>query len=168
VIEKGIELGRMQTVRDPVKAAERDRDMLARRATAEAPEAIRFRGLGDGLFAADDPARGILSLQGVVEHGGRRGLLDQIVGDGFHLLIDGTAKGVDAPALAQAGVTVVVLGPDVHDIGGTYSRWFAELGVRALAVRPDLYVFGASTDPAALAQELLDTLRPQNSALAER
>jgi 2-polyprenyl-6-methoxyphenol hydroxylase-like FAD-dependent oxidoreductase len=169
VIEKGIQLGRLQTIRDPAQAAERDRKLLARRATAQAPESIRFPGLGEGLLAAGGPARGALSVQGVVESEGRMGLLDQVVGGGFQLLVvAGDDQGLDRTALAAAGVTVIAFGTDVRDVDGTYAHWFTELGVRAVAVRPDLYVFGAAADPAALADELLAALRPSVPALAER
>jgi 2-polyprenyl-6-methoxyphenol hydroxylase-like FAD-dependent oxidoreductase len=168
VIEKGIELGRMQTIRDPAVAAARDRELLARRASATAPESIRFPGLDGGLLGAAGPGRGSLSRQGVVEGPTGRGLLDSVVGDGFQLLVDGPADALDTTALADAGVTVVRLGVDVHDVDGTYAGWFAELGVRAIAVRPDFYVFGTSSDPAALAQELLATARPQAPALSPR
>ena len=63
---------------------------------------------------------------------------------------------------------MVRFGRDVHDVEGIYARWFAELGVHAVAVRPDLYVFGASTDPAALTEELLTTLRPSVPTLTPR
>jgi 3-(3-hydroxy-phenyl)propionate hydroxylase/flavoprotein hydroxylase len=168
VVEKGIELGRMQTIRDPERAAARDRDLLARRAGTGAPETIRFPGLDGGLLAASGPGRGSLSRQGVVESPAGRGLLDQVVGDGFQLLVDGPDDALDAAALAAAGITPVRLGVDVHDVEGTYTRWFAELGVRAIAVRPDLYVFGASRDPAALAEELLATVHPSIPALSPR
>jgi 3-(3-hydroxy-phenyl)propionate hydroxylase/flavoprotein hydroxylase len=170
VIEKGIDLGRMHTIRDPDLAAERDRTMLARRAAAEAPESIRFPGLGPGLLAAGG---GALSVQGIVDDGVRRDRLDQVVGDGFHLLVDADAlPRLDLDALAEAGVRVVAFGdqpggPVFVDVDGTYRRWFAELGATAVAVRPDLYVFGAGTDPAALAAELLAAITPI-PALAER
>jgi 2-polyprenyl-6-methoxyphenol hydroxylase-like FAD-dependent oxidoreductase len=170
VIEKGIDLGRMHTIRDPDRAAERDRTMLARRAAAEAPESIRFPGLGPGLLAAGG---GALSVQGIVDDGIRRDRLDQIVGDGFHVLVAADAlPQLDLDALADAGVRVVAFGerpggPVVVDVDGTYRRWFAELGATAVAVRPDLYVFGAGTDPAALAAELLAAVTPI-PALAER
>jgi 3-(3-hydroxy-phenyl)propionate hydroxylase len=163
VIEKGIELGRMHTIRDPDRAAERDRTMLARRAAAEAPESIRFPGLGPGLLTAGG---GALSVQGIVDDGVRRDRLDQVVGDGFHVLVDVDAlPQLDLAALADAGVQVVAFGerpggPVVVDVDGIYRAWFAELGATAVAVRPDLYVFGAGTDPAALAAELLAAVTP--------
>ncbi|MFC8448114.1 bifunctional 3-(3-hydroxy-phenyl)propionate/3-hydroxycinnamic acid hydroxylase [Kitasatospora sp. NPDC057223] len=177
VTEKGIELGRLQTLRDTARAAERDRMLLERRARSAEPEAVRLPGLVEGLFARERSAgRGQLSVQGVVDDGTRRDRLDQVVGGGFHLLAD--AGALDAlersgllDDLAGAGVLVVVPGERaaahpkaavVHDVHGTYRDWFAELGCSAVAVRPDLYVFGTAAAPDAadgLAGELLGVVR---------
>ncbi|NUP03967.1 MAG: bifunctional 3-(3-hydroxy-phenyl)propionate/3-hydroxycinnamic acid hydroxylase [Nonomuraea sp.] len=173
VTEKGIELGHRQTIRDPGRAAARDRELLARRAAARKPETIRLPGLVSGLLAqAAGPGRGQLSVQGVVDDGIRRDRLDQLVGAGFHLLVDQPLLS----RLGQADVLVALRGAGVHviapgehvfdhpfaavlrDVDGTYRRWFAELGCSAVAVRPDFYVFGtAGTADAttALAEELL-------------
>jgi 3-(3-hydroxy-phenyl)propionate hydroxylase len=169
LVEKGIELGRGQTLRDPAAAAERDKRLLAQRAAQQAPEKLRFPPLGPGFLAAESgPGRGALSPQGVVRDADRLGLLDEITGRGFRLLAtsatshalesDGTAA-----KLLTAGVSVVALSrqPDpgeVADTDGTYDQWFAELGVTAALIRPDGYVFGTARDDVAardLAGELL-------------
>ncbi|WP_410574802.1 bifunctional 3-(3-hydroxy-phenyl)propionate/3-hydroxycinnamic acid hydroxylase [Amycolatopsis sp. cmx-4-61] len=163
VIEKGVELGRAQTIRDPELAAERDRTLLARRAAAEKPESLRLPGLGDGLVV---DGGGELSVQGRVDDGTRVELLDRIVGGGFHLLVAEEALAeLDRAALDAAGIRVVAFGDRpggavVADVDGTYRRWFAELGATAIAVRPDFYVFGAGTDPKGLAGELLAAVAP--------
>src|SRR6478752_4085464 len=51
VIERGIELGREQTVRDPVIAAERDRRLIAERAACQNSAMIRLPGLTGGFLA---------------------------------------------------------------------------------------------------------------------
>ncbi len=168
VIEKGIELGRMQTVRDPRVAAERDQRLLALRAARAEPETIRFPGLAEGMLARRSaPGRGELSLQGVVDTGTARGRFDQVVGAGFALLggpseiAELAAHGLD-DKLRRAGVHVVELSPtEVADVDGTYASWFAERGWSAVVVRPDLYVFGAAGGAVRvrdLAADLLDTL----------
>jgi 2-polyprenyl-6-methoxyphenol hydroxylase-like FAD-dependent oxidoreductase len=163
VIEKGIELGRMQTIRDPERAAARDRELLARRAAAVEPDKIRFPGLGPGMLTAGG---GALSVQGIVDDGRLRGRLDQVVGAGFQLVVapaalDGLGDRLDG--LRRAGVAVAAPGrqtgpaPLVADLDGTYAAWFAELGCDAVAVRPDFYVFGTAsgTGVSALADDLL-------------
>ncbi|MGW0940549.1 bifunctional 3-(3-hydroxy-phenyl)propionate/3-hydroxycinnamic acid hydroxylase [Streptomyces sp. NPDC002666] len=179
VTEKGIQLGHLQTLRDPERTAERDRTLLARRAKSGAPEPMRFPDLTEGLFTrGTNVGRGQLSVQGVVEDGTRRDRLDQIVGGGFHLLVDEDhLAALEAERLlgdlAAAGVRVVVLGERatahptaavVRDVDGTYRAWFAELGCTAIAVRPDFYVYGTANGPAAavaLAVELLDEIHPE-------
>ena len=170
VVEKGVELGRTQTIRDPERAAERDRTLLARRTGAAAPEGFHFPGLGPGLVGCGG---GALSVQGRVDDGTRVDRLDQVVGGGFHLLVAEEAlAALDLGALAAAAVRVVAFGEQargatVIDVDGTYRRWFDKLGAAAVAVRPDLYDFGAGTDPVAVAAELLSAIAPV-PALTER
>lgn len=175
VTEKGIELGHLQTLRDPERAAERDRMLLARRAESGAPEAMRFPSLAEGLFARiSDVGRGQLSVQGMVDDGTRRDRLDQIAGGGFHLLVEEEVLAALERSrllddLDLAGVRVVAPGEHasahpramiVHDVDGTYRDLFTELGCSAVAVRPDFYLFGTASGPeatVALAHELLST-----------
>ncbi len=185
VTEKGIELGHLQTLRDPEKAAERDRTLLARRAEFGDPEPTRFPDLAEGLLTRGAEAgRGRLSVQGVVDDGTRRDRLDQIVGGGFHLLVDeGHLSALDdglLDELARAGVRVVVPGERaaehpraavVRDVDGTYGAWFAELGCSAVVIRPDFYVYGTAAGAdavAGLATELLGAIHGNATAAGER
>jgi 2-polyprenyl-6-methoxyphenol hydroxylase-like FAD-dependent oxidoreductase len=173
VIEHGIELGRAQTVRDPVIAAERDRRLIAERAAGQLPDKIRLPGLADGFFATHSgPGRGELSVQGVVDDGTGPKRLDFITCNGFHLLVTAELlaelEGAGtAAALRAASVAVVGLadqpGTDgaVVDVDGTYRHWFAEHRWIAVAVRPDFYVYGTAVDASsakALADELVNAL----------
>ena len=163
VVEKGVEMGRRQTIRDPEKAAERDRVLLAKRAAAEAPDKIRFPGLGPGMVSGS-PGAGSLSVHGLVaDADGRRGYLDEIVGPGFHLLVDAPLllPDLDTAPLEHAGVRVVPLGgaAGLADVDGTYRDWFTELGCVAVAVRPDFYVFGTAADAAAARRLVGDLFR---------
>lgn len=171
VIEKGIELGRVQTMRDPVAAAERDRALLAQRAARQAPAKLRFPGLRGGMLAsAPTSGRGELFIQAIVDDGRRRGLFDEVIGAGFALL---TAAPLDdarlRAALRHAGVRVVTLaGPDaVLDVSGAYHRWLEQHGCCAVAVRPDFYVYGCAvreSEVRALASELLADLGQEGHA----
>lgn len=182
VTEKGIELGHLQTLRDPERAAERDRTLLARRAESAGPDPMRFPDLADGLFTRNAHAgRGQLSVQGVVDNGTERDRLDQVVGDGFHLLVEEgqlatLEEGRLLDDLADAGIRVVVLSerPGKHaraaivqDVDDTYRAWLSELGCSAVVVRPDFYVYGTASGSdavAGLATELLDTIRGNRTA----
>lgn len=186
VVEKGIELGRLQTIRDPEAAAARNRELLARRAARPEQEKIRFPGLTSGFLAkASATGRGELSIQGMVGDTTRRGRFDEIAGRGFCLLVtEPLWRELDrdglVAALGAADVRVVALAPTtttdgatgiatgstvdgtvVFDIDGEYRKWFAEHDCSAVAVRPDFYVFGTAHDATAarvLARELLDVL----------
>jgi 2-polyprenyl-6-methoxyphenol hydroxylase-like FAD-dependent oxidoreductase len=173
VIERGIELGQVQTVRDPMIAAERDRRLIAQRAAGQIPAKIRLPGLTDGYLAAHPgPGRGELSVQGVVDNGTGPKRLDFIAGHGFHLLVTAELlpeleRAGTAAALRAAGVAVVGLANQsgtnsaVVDVNGTYQQWFTEEGWVAVAVRPDFYVYGTANDAncaRALADDLLNAL----------
>jgi 3-(3-hydroxy-phenyl)propionate hydroxylase len=178
VIERGIELGRVQTVRDPVIAAERDRQLIAARAAGQIPPKIRLPGLSEGFLAPHSgPGRGTLSVQGVVDDGTGPKRLDSVVGHGFHLLVSDSLSAElerrgTAAELRAVGVAVVGLanqpgtnGP-VVDVDGTYRRWFGEHGWVSVAVRPDFYVYGTAVDvPAsyALADDLVNALAAETA-----
>jgi 3-(3-hydroxy-phenyl)propionate hydroxylase/flavoprotein hydroxylase len=176
VIERGIELGRVQTVRDPVIAAERDRRLIAQRAAGHKPGRIRLPGLTAGFLAAHSgPGRGELSTQGIVDDGTGPKRFDVIAGHGFHLLVTASLvpeleRNGTAAALRAAGVAVIGLtnrpstDRTVVDTDGTYDRWFSEHGWVAVAVRPDFYIYGTAVDaPSAcsLAKELVNALAVQ-------
>jgi 3-(3-hydroxy-phenyl)propionate hydroxylase/flavoprotein hydroxylase len=159
VTERGIELGRIQTQRDPRLAGERDRRMLAARAANPGPATlVRLPGLGEGFFArCSAPGRGELCVQGFVDGGAGRDRFDAVVGFGFRLLvaaelIPGLRSGGTIAALDAVGVTTVGLGEypgtegSVVDLDGSYRRWFADHGCVAVAVRPDFYVYGTAAD----------------------
>ena len=178
VIERGIELGRVQTVRDPVIAAERDRRLIAERAAGQIPAQIRLPRLSDGFFATQTgPGRGELSVQGIVDDGTGPNLFDSFAGHGFHMLVTAAVlseleRSGTATGLRAAGVAVVGLANDpvadgcVSDVAGTYQHWFTEHRCVAVAVRPDFYVYGTAVDvPCAtvLADELINVLTVEQS-----
>lgn len=176
IIEKGVELGRVQTLRDSVAAATRDAQLLAQRARRQAPEKLTMPGLREGfLSGAARAGRGELSLQGEVSAGGRRGRFDDVVGRGFMMLL--TAPVHDAlqrtgilGSLRTAGVHVVALTAPganadtespVDDVDGSYHEWLHARDSVAVVVRPDFYVYGHATDAetaSELAVELLSDL----------
>ncbi|MFI8787931.1 bifunctional 3-(3-hydroxy-phenyl)propionate/3-hydroxycinnamic acid hydroxylase [Streptomyces sp. NPDC055105] len=172
VIAKGIELGRVQTVRDPVAAAERDARLIARHAANGRPEKMRFPGLGPGL-RDDSPRAGHLMPQGRVESHGAEGLFDDVAGRGFVLLVDGRdGTSLDATAVElAAGLGVAVhhltdrrfTTAGITDISGVYCRWFDEARRAAVLWRPDFYVLGtagALSDVPALLTALASAVKP--------
>ncbi|MFI1358698.1 bifunctional 3-(3-hydroxy-phenyl)propionate/3-hydroxycinnamic acid hydroxylase [Streptomyces sp. NPDC020898] len=172
IIAKGIELGRVQTMRDPVAAAERDARLIALREADGRPEKMRFPGLGPGL-RDESPQAGHLMPQGRVESHGTEGLFDEVLGRGFVLLVDGrTGASLDASTTEEAarlGVAVHRLTDrrlsteGVTDVGGVYGRWFDETGRAAVLWRPDFYILGTTgvlSDIPALLTTLATAVEP--------
>ena len=182
VVEKGIELGRLQTVRDPDAAAERDRRLLAARAEGRDTGSMRFPGLTTGfLSATPSPARGALSIQVDVDDAGHRGRFDEVIGRGFVMIVtddvySSLGAGGTADALRAAGVLVTGLtlepartvpGRVVLDVEGTYHEWMRDHDVVAVVIRPDFYVYGGAVD-VATAQDLAAEVLADIGAARER
>ncbi|MDQ0632366.1 2-polyprenyl-6-methoxyphenol hydroxylase-like FAD-dependent oxidoreductase [Arthrobacter pascens] len=159
VVHKGIELGKVQTMRDPEKARQRDLQYLENRRNNMKPEKLKFPGLGPGLIAATDhPANGRLFIQDQVLTQAGSGRFDEVFGYGFRVLCDarwyGRWSGAAAGTETEIPGDVVVLHPDTGevigsftDVNGSYLAWFRTNNCSAVLVRPDFYVYGAaSTD----------------------
>ena len=166
VVTKGIELGRVQTMRDPVAAAARDAQLLANRAANAAPEKIVFPPLGEGMFGPGEGTRGLMP-QGFVRNGQRRDRFDALFGYGPILIACASASlAIDADRrrrLAQAAIGLVVIdGSDgaqadaTVDVDGTYSAWFDEHHCEIVAVRPDFHVWGTAPGDRSAVVDLVD------------
>lgn len=104
ITEKAIELGRVQTLRDPERARERDERMLQARAENRAPEKLRYPPLaGAGLAARTGaPHAGEFFVQGKVAGAAGEGLFDSVVGQGPCIVArDGALAGLDARRRAE-------------------------------------------------------------------
>jgi 2-polyprenyl-6-methoxyphenol hydroxylase-like FAD-dependent oxidoreductase len=185
ITERAIELGRVQTLRDPDAARQRDERLLAARREQRAPEKLRFPALGDGLVASGGAAAGAFFPQYPVRSAaGAQGRFDDVAGQGLRLLVadPGILDALSAAQVerfTQAGGRTVVLGDAagaagvdggptaVVDLEGRYAAWMREHGCAAVVVRPDWYVFGTAADDAelsALVDELAGALRPTAAA----
>lgn len=154
-INMSIDLGRVICVPDQEAAAERDQQMQAALADERlAPPAPPPPRLGPGLLAPADPAAGLLSIQSRITHQGRTGLFDDLLGYGWFVLT--TAS--DRPALGSAEeevlerLTARVLrvgaegsNAEIIDLDGRYGEWFQQLGSDTVVVRPDFYVYAATS-----------------------
>jgi len=155
IIDEAIAIGRVICELDPVRAAERDAEMLAELAdsaalTVEPPHPR----LGHPSITLDgDDTAGRLSVQGRIEVDGLAGLFDDLAGGGWELI----ALGVDPlaavpPDLAEwfAGIggtaTAIAADGRVRDLDGTYASWFAEHERTVVLSRPDFYIFGTGRD----------------------
>ncbi len=163
ITEKGVELGRVQTMRDPSAVKQRDAIYLQRRAQNRQPERVRFPPYAAGCVTQAETSRatGELFVQGRVRTGaGSVGLFDDLIGPGFVL----AAIGVDALSEIDPSChlrwqdlpahVVVFASSDatrdgvvaVEDVDGVYASWFAEVACCAALVRPDWYVYGTALD----------------------
>ena len=153
IIRQAVEVGRVICMPDPDDVALRNTRMKAAlRDPALALKPPPEPRLGDGgAYRSDDPNAGYLSVQGRVRRDGREGLFDDVVGHGWQLLLRSPA-GRPTPdrsvrdAVRALGGVVADFGPqgDTVDLDGAYAAWFDRLGVEAVLVRPDLYIFGTS------------------------
>jgi 2-polyprenyl-6-methoxyphenol hydroxylase-like FAD-dependent oxidoreductase len=154
VITKGIELGRVQTMRDPVAAAARDARLITERRERGAPAKMVFPPLGDGLFGTGAGARELF-VQGRVAAAGRVGRFDDIQGYGYLVIARATLAGDASPSTGTDVKLVYVStdpagesdigGPVVQDVDGTYTDWLDGHGCDAVAVRPDFHVWGTAS-----------------------
>ena len=163
IIRQAVEIGRLICMLDPAEVAARDarmKEAMKNPALALKPPPEPRLGSAGGWRAGDRHA-GFLSMQGRVRRGVHEGLFDDVVGQGWQLLLrDGNSESGDhasaTNSIRRLGGVVADFGPkgDTIDIDGTYGRWFDQLGADAVLVRPDFYVFG--TSQASRTGQLLD------------
>jgi len=174
ITEKAIELGHVQTLRDPAAARERDQRFLALREARREPDKIVYPALSGGLIATGEPYAGEFFVQGrVCAEDGREGLFDDIIGPGPCIVSrrQELLDGVDEDRLGrwlELGGHVVLLSDDAADTGadvepvvavvadldGVYRAWFDVHACEVAVVRPDWYLYGTATDGAGLASLL--------------
>jgi 3-(3-hydroxy-phenyl)propionate hydroxylase len=165
-VEGSIALAELACERDPVKAADRNENYRVGNIPPPPEEPTLTVGIlqerdGDVL-----PPVGFFSPQDSVELDGRRGLLDDVLGFGFKLLVRGAdphdlldaqgeaaleTLGCRALRLAEAGEPGGLV-----DLEGTLGAFLDAHGIDAVLIRPDFYVFavGARADVPALVDDL--------------
>lgn len=168
IIEQAVDLGRMICTIDPELAAKRD-DLLRRAqhdtsllaglgsgTLGKGLEGYKEDGhmtltplrLGPGLGLEGDSRSRFVTIEGRIGRGDRVDMFDNIVGLGKFVLLardNATLDRLSARSreiLNFVGGVAVSLG-ELKDIDGTYMRWLDHLGVAAVLVRPDFYMFGA-------------------------
>lgn len=155
-IDFSMSLGKIICITDPDAAAARDEAMIAELASGREPEAPPAPRLGSGAHTGDHG--GVLSRQGRITADGHPHPVrfDDVFGSGALVLRGGLALDESASnALAQVGIAVTSFGgADGHgafvDVDGSYGDWFDALGIEAVLIRSDFYVFGTATGPESL------------------
>jgi hypothetical protein len=154
VIAFAIELGRALCELDPLKAAERDAAIRA----GGPPPAVGLASLVDGCLhrpdnGSADPLAGRLSVQPRVELNGGTGLLDDLTGGGFTLIVrEGDPRAglepVHLRTLERLGARLVTADSGM-DMDGRLRAWLEDHAAHSVLVRPDFYAFGSASSPAA-------------------
>jgi 3-(3-hydroxy-phenyl)propionate hydroxylase len=145
------ELGQIICIADEAVATARDDRMMADLAARNGtPVPTDICQLGHGAWCEDSAHAGELSVQGIVEAGGRCDRFDQVVGQGWVLLgyDDDPSQAlteVQRRQLAELEGVSVRLGRkggsgDAVDVEGTIGAWLDRIGARYVLIRPDFYV----------------------------
>lgn len=157
-VEFSMQLGQVICITDPAKAAERDERMLAEMEDYDGtPVDTDIGVLGPGLGVETDALVGTLAHQGVVEHDGRRGRFDDVVGRGWILIgLDQDPWEALTEEQRQAlsdlearSVRVGAPGSDaeIQDVDGVFAAWLGQAGATYAVIRPDFYVAVTARDP---------------------
>lgn len=169
ITNRAIELGRVQTMRDPEQARARDARMIAARQANQKPDKLVYPALTGGLIANG----GALMPQGLVSTAEKTALFDDIAGTGWLVVAKNAAalealSPSDRAALDRLGARTIHFGLDamvggapVSDTNGVYKRWFDRTGAVAAIIRPDSHVYGLAPtagDLPALLTQLLAAL----------
>ena len=172
ITEKAIELGRVQTLREPAAVKERDTRLLAQRKVQPRAEKLSFPGLTGNLVVDS----GALFPQGRVCAVGETGRFDDMVGPGWCIVASSAGALAHLTATQHAfwaeigGRTAVVGTPrqpaPLMDADGVYAAWFAGHPCLAAIVRPDWYVYATAGDSGTLAS-LLDGLQAELRRVAK-
>ena len=144
VIGAAVRLGQIICTTDPIEAAERDREMLARRST-EPPYRFQLPALTPGPLVLD--GGGDLFLQPATAPGGR---LDDAVGSRFLVVVEAGAENEPAARWWREAMGALVASPPaLPDPDRRIGAWLHRRGARSVVVRPDRYVLWAGDDLAA-------------------
>lgn len=129
---------------------------LALAMTAKQSDMVAYSG---GLIG-DHPLAGDRMIQPFVETpGGKRVLMDEVIGNGFALLQTGATKSEDIAWFEEVlGARSLVIGRDLFDADGKLTALFAEHDAEAVLIRPDRYVFDMGKDGSELCKKLRELL----------
>lgn len=132
IIETAIAMGKVVCMLDPDAAAQRDRDMLARKAAGAQDVSVAYPDLRGGLLS-DTPFAGSLLPQPQAPDGRR-----------FDTLLNGAPVliGHDLPREADGKVQLLDLSSaTLAPFRSTLDGWLAGAGAEAALIRPDRHVF---------------------------
>ena len=148
VIEVATDLGRIICIPDEEEARSRDEQMAPLVPPGGSTAAPPMPSISGG-FLTDSLLAGELFIQATVRAGGVEGLLDDVIGAGWHLVTRSHRTQLDgelATWFDSVGGRSVAIGTAVEDIEGRYRQWFAEHAVAAVLERPDFVIYGTAAN----------------------
>ena len=156
------DIGQLIGQRDPVKARERDRQLLAEcgGVVKSVPRQNVQPALSHGLLSPQaHPAVGSIFPQPWIRRSGAAERMDAVAGTGWRVVVADFSGAADmalaAKASALTGLVTVVLGtPGFEEVDGVLTHWFAQQLCRAAIVRPDHYVYGVAGSAGELSVQL--------------
>jgi 2-polyprenyl-6-methoxyphenol hydroxylase-like FAD-dependent oxidoreductase len=160
-IHMAVELGKMICVTDPFEAANRDNVFLSGNVGPFPPFPHLTTGILYNYSEQPDNLTGRLSVQGKLKHGGKVGLLDDLIGSGWTIISTfGNPKEVFSKEQIQfldaLGTHFIEVTLDAsndiayYDMEGTYQEYFKQNEMEAIIIRPDFYVFGGAASKSEL------------------
>lgn len=157
-IELAIGMGRVVCMLDPHTAAARDAGMLAARESGAPPlPPLQPPVFATGCILAGAPGAGGMFPQPVQGEGVSRRRFDDLLEHDAWLVSRSAVE--PAPGVRVLSLDADALAPFRPALEG----WLRKLGVEAVLIRPDRYVFGAG-DPAALLTAWTQSLSPLRQA----
>ncbi len=157
IIQQAVALGKVSCTIDSEEARLRDEAFL----TGSVPPPPPFPWIADGIVSnRNKRLAGRLGPQARISFEGRTGLADDVVGAGWQLIgKDGALASLGSESmrfLETLGARILDLDAPygVEDIDNTYHKFLSSADTSAILVRPDFYIFGA-TSPNVSADDLV-------------
>lgn len=155
LIERIKAIGSVICERDPLKARQRDANLLAETGgvVRDSPRQDVLPKLAGGIFSpSPHSAVGTIFPQPWMREGNTRLRFDELVGEGWLLVVD---PAFTAPRLSALNLHVIGANQVVEE-ESVLAQWMAKHACRAVLVRPDRYVFGAADSQADLTRLLAE------------
>lgn len=136
IIGTAIAMGKVVCMLDEQAAAERNQEMLARKAAGAQDVSVAYPDLTGGVLT-ESPGAGAPFPQPVSQQGQR---LDEALGQGA-VLIGRSLKALSGSDMRLLDLDAGALAPFAEFI----SHWLAERGAAAVLIRPDRHIFGTGS-----------------------
>lgn len=157
IVDLSMYLGKVICVPDPAAAAQRDQSFFEKTVAPPPPFPCLTTGLLDqDANGATKPNAGLLSPHGTVRHHDKVGRFDDVAGLGFVLMVRNAEQlssiaDADLARLEVLGVKLFHLTQNdrktatgLVDLDNKFGPFMDQLGIAAMLVRPDFYIYGTA------------------------